>query len=131
MTPPGTATVLGFDINRIDTAWLEIAVTSKIALTADQNQPDRSVADSIQNETSNLSVFWHSVTAIGLAQHVRNWCKYGGTLKGSGGVVMIYSYDGGCGGDGGGGGGGDGGGGGCGGDGGGGGGGGGEGDGGC
>ena len=71
------------------------------------------------------------VTAIGLAQHVRNWCKYGGTLEGSGGVVMIYSYDGGCGGDGGGGGGGDGGGGGCGGDGGGGGGGGGGGDGGC
>ena len=51
MTPPGTATVPGFDINRIDTAWLEIAVTCKIALTADQNQPDRSVADSIQNET--------------------------------------------------------------------------------
>lgn len=25
------------------------------------------------------------ITAIGLAQHVRNWCKYGGTLEGSGG----------------------------------------------
>ena len=64
------------------------------------------------------------MTAIGLAQHVRNWCKYGSTLEGAGGIVMIF--DGGCGGDGGSGGG-DGGGG-CGGDGGGGGGGGGGGD---
>ena len=95
MAPPGTATVLRSIDNDTNIAWLEIVAASKIALTADQNQPDRSVADSIQNETSNLSVFWHSVTAIGLAQHVRNWCKYGGTLEGSGGVVMIYGYDGG------------------------------------